>query len=252
MKVLHIGSVAGVAEMLCGKDDIVLQLKIADKFGFGQYYGKTILFDDPEELLKTALEYEFNYDRVVIHDDVEFYTEFHNPVMYWHGSKLRKMGEWDEPCIVSTPDLLQYTRLGHHLEAPVDLELFKPMAVTIEREWFCITRGYQYRQVRELIKKQYPSCDIINRAEFNVKYDKMPLVLNLVRNYVDCKYDYSKPEPKPIYSNSTTAIQAIACGCTVYTHDDKILPNTLLKVHDRKVVMVRFKKCLEALSLVKN
>lgn len=240
--------------MLCGKDDVVFQLRQLDTFGFGEYYKKTLYFDDPEELIKSAKQHEVFYDKIVIHDMVEFCTEFKNPVMYFHGSKLRKMGEWDEPCIVSTPDLLEYTRLGHHLEAPVDLELFKPMAVTIEREWFCITRGYQYRELRELIKKQYPSCDIINRAEFNVKYDKMPLVLNLVRNYVDCKYDYSKPEPKPLKYPivSTTALQALACGCSVYTHDDKILPNTLLKVHDRKVVMVRFKKCLEALSLVKN
>lgn len=247
---------AGVAEMLCGPEDVVFQLSQLDTFGFGEYYGRTKMFDDPEELIKSAREYEYHFDgvRVVIHDMVEFYTEFHNPIMYWHGTKLRGLGEWDEPCIVSTPDLLEYATIGFHIEAPVDLALFRELGFERHREWFCITRGYQHDEVKKLILSQYPSCYIVNRAKNNMPYAAMPGTLNHVRNYVDCKYDYSKPEPKPLKYPivSTTALQALACGCTVYTHDDKILPNTLLKVHDRKVVMVRFKKCLEALSLVKN
>ncbi len=68
----------------------------------------------------------------------------------------------------------------------------------------------------------------------------MPQYLSQYENYVDWKFDYSKPEPKSISASSCTAIQALSCGCRVWDKDGLELSPMLLLLHDSKIVTKKF------------
>lgn len=254
MRVLHIGSTAGVAEMLCKEDDLVLQLEDLDKYGFGDFYKKTIIFKDPDNLIHHAKGIENLYDYVIIHDLVEFENEFRNPIMFWHGSKLRQLKYWAKTCFVSTPDLLKYCDHAYYIPQPIDLDLFKPRE-GLEREFneMSIVRGYNHEDLKSRIHQKFPYCHIVNRSDDFTQYENMPYILNHIKNYIEAKYTYDRP-PKLLPSSqwSCTALQAKACDCTVTHLDGTLLPKELLKLHDRKVVMEKFRKCLEDLNYLRN
>jgi hypothetical protein len=239
---------AGVAELLCEKGDQVLQLKHLDPFEIGKHYRCTDYFDNIDHLVEAGKFIEDNFDHTIIHFFPQLLPEFPSATMYFHGTDLRNgLKEYNDFALLSTPDLLQYCPKGQVMEVPVDIEHFKKTDGERHTTWFSFSR----KDLIDLIHEQYPKCTVVDRKASYYSYEIMPTVLNNIKNYVDCKYDYSKP-PKPIYANSATAIQALACGCIVHTHNGEILPNSLLKDHDRETIIGKFKKCLEVQNLVRN
>ena len=115
VRILHLFSMAGVAEIMCkyGAGDKVLQLEQFDTFGFHEYYGVTELFKDLQSLIKRAEYIQTNYDKIVIHDYSEFKLNFPKSkvVLVFHGSKLRGLNEKEletvkeYPCYVTTSGL---------------------------------------------------------------------------------------------------------------------------------------------------
>lgn len=254
MKVLHLFSMAGVSELLAKEGDLVLQVKELDPFGFGLHYGNMEYHTDYLTVLERARQLEPEYDRIIIHDFNELLGEFpkEKSFIYFHGSKLRSLGresitEVQSKCsgvFLSTSDLLDYI-FGIVIPQPLDIEFFYERDLTREYDYLSIQRGYQFNEISNLIYKDFPQCEIRDRTKHILSYRSMPIFLNQIENYIDYKYDYSKPIPKPVIHYSLTGLQALACGCRVYTHGAEILSKTLLKEHDSKIIKEEFRKCLE-------
>jgi len=247
---------AGVAEMLTeesikqGHKSIVLQMKSLDPFGFGSYYGNTIYFDSVDKLLQTAWELSNTADYIILHDFVEYYREFpeNKLILYFHGTKLREFLKNDVEfhrikdkfkIIVSTPDLLDIIPDALYLPAPCDRNLFKENPQK-NGKWLTINRDYQKEFIEKKIRTRYPDVEYRNRQKEIIPYDQMPQYLSQYENYVDWKFDYSKPEPKSISASSCTAIQALSCGCRVWDKDGLELSPMLLLLHDSKIVTKKF------------
>jgi len=253
---------AGVAEILSkesnllGHESHVIQKRDLDPFGFGDYYKTDIYVDKLDTFVEALNSGSKMVDVVILHDWVEFIEEIEcdNIFIFFHGSKLRSMpykqvenvSRFAKGIFVSTPDLLEQVRYGHHLPAPVDLDLFKDRGESRSWNQLTINRKYQREYIENEIKKVYPECVYYERSMGKpMNYGIMPEVLNKWKSYVDMKYDYSNPEPKLLDVYSTTAVQALACGCDVYNGKKKKLPKSLVKTHDSKRVAKEFLKYIE-------
>ncbi len=257
MRILHIFSMAGVAEMLCEGDDQVLQLEQFDSMGFAEYYGVTKRYEDVNKLIKDAVLIEHLFNRIVIHDFHEYKDRFPKDkiVLYFHGSKLRGMDEVEltqvqqYPCIVSTPDLLDIIPNALYLPVPVDLELFNAEQFgpePIKESWICMNRKYNQDYIEPLIKAKYPKVEYLPRTrDTQIEYEDMPMFLSQYTDYVDWKFTYDKPIPLSIDATSCTGLQALAVGCIVWDHNGMQLSRNLLVIHDKKRIQKMFRKEIE-------
>jgi hypothetical protein len=254
---------AGIGEILSheanklGHHSLVIQKRDLDPFGFGDYYGNTVYVDALDKYVELLFESSRESDIVIVHDWIEFLDEIECPniYVYFHGSKLRTLPPEQIPeiekkvkgIILSTPDLLQYCPNGFVLPQPVDLELFKNFNKPRSYDQVTINRSYQRDYIEPLIKTRYPKCDyVVRNTTRPIPYDKMPDYLNNIKTYIDWKFDYSKPNPKTINAYSTTALQALSCGCTVVNSNAVRLSKTLLRKHDSKIVVQEFLKYIGA------
>ena len=243
---------AGVAEMLCQEDDQVLQLDQLDSMGFAEHYEVTKRYEVLQKLISDAEGMERLFNKIVIHDYHEFKDRFPKDkvILYFHGSKLRKMPEIEleqvrqYPCFVTTPDLLDILPHATYLPAPVDLELFAHFTSTEDNdEWLCMNRSYQQEEIEPLIKAKYPKVEYLVRSTKTlIQYEDMPDFLSQYDNYVDWKFTYDKPIPKTVPHPSCTGIQALAVGCKVYDHNGTVLNRNLLVIHDKKRISKRFRE----------
>ena len=255
---MHLFSMAGVAEMLCdnGAGDLVLQLRQFDDFGFGEYYKCTVLYDDLNRLIETAEFQEHYYDKIVIHDFHEFKDRFPKDkvILIFHGSKLRAMPDIEleqvkrYPCFITSQELFHYLPNAVYLPNPVDLKLFKPeYGKVLENDYFCINRSYQRDFIEKKIRERYPNIEYYERnAKSIVKYEDMPQFLGQHSNYVDWKFDYSKPEPLSLHDPSCIGLQALALGCNVYDNNGIQLQHNILAIHDAKQVAKGFMKEIDS------
>ena len=252
---------AGVGEILStysqrkGHKSFVLQMKGLDPFGFHSHYGNTVLFDSLDTLMESAYRASLTADYVVLHDFVEYYREFpeNKLILYFHGTKLRDLLKNDPEfnrikdkfrIIVSTPDLLDVCPNAFYLPAPCDRELFKTNPEKLGK-WLTINRDYQREFIEPKIKEKYPQVEYRNRQKVIIPYNEMPQLLSQYSDYVDWKFDYSKPEPKSINATSCTAIQALSCGLRVWDKDKCQLSTMLLILHDAEKVTDRFLEWLQ-------
>lgn len=251
MKVLHIFSMAGVAEMLCEPGDTVLQLDQFDTMGFAEHYGVTARHKDLLALINNAEQIESEYDKIIIHDFQEYKQYFAKDkvILFFHGSKLRSMDEVEltqvrqYPCIVSTPDLLDILPNATYLPTPVDLELFEHFVSTGDDDtWLCMNREYQRDIIEPKIREKYPKIEYMSRKDNIINYEDMPAHLSQYDNYVDWKFTYDKPVPKSISAASCTGIQALAVGLNVFDHNGMKLERNLLAIHDSKRIRQRFRE----------
>jgi hypothetical protein len=248
---------AGIGEILSneanklGHKSIVIQKRDLDPFGFGDYYGTTIYVDALDKYVELLFETSRKSDVVIVHDWIEFLDEIECPniFVYFHGSKLRTLPPEQieeitskiKGIILSTDDLLQYCPFGKVLPQPVDYDLFKNTNSPRYIDQLTINRKYQRDEIEPIIKSKFPKCVYLERTNMNIiKYEKMPERLNGIKEYVDWKFDYSKPIPNTVNVPSVTGLQALACGCTVLNSEGKKLDKSLLVKHDSKKVTQEF------------
>lgn len=248
MRILHLFSMAGVAEIMCkyGAGDKVLQLEQFDIMGFNQYYGVTEMFPDLQSLIKRALQIQTSYDKIVIHDYSEFKQNFPKDkvILVFHGSKLRSLSgpELESVkqyrCFVTTSDLFDILPFAKHLPAPYDKELFKK---DVEGHgWITINRSYQKDFIENKIKERYPDTYYYERTVINIiRYEDMPDFLSQYKDYVDWKFT-TETIPQSLPDPSCTGIQALALGLTVHDRNGCTLSPHLLLIHDPKLVVDRF------------
>lgn len=261
MKILHVFSMAGVAEILSkecqelGHQSFVVQMKSLDPFGFGEHYGNTVYFDDYAKLLEATYKASFEADYIILHDFIEFYNEFpkNKLILYFHGTKLRNILQNDPEfhriigdfrVIVSTSDLLEILPEAFYLRAPCDRSLFTKQNISSDK-WLTINRDYQKEYIEPKIRTRYPQVEYRNRQEKIIPYNQMPQLLSQYGNYVDWKFDYSKPDPKTIQALSCTAIQALSCGLKVWDYNGLEVDPMLLLNYDSKNVAKRFIEWLD-------
>jgi len=252
MKVLHLFSMAGVAEMLCEEGDKVIQLEQLDPFGFAEYYGVTGMWQELEPMIRWAEFHQEEYDKIVIHDYHEFKDRFPKDkvILYFHGSKLRGLDEIEltqvkeYPCIVTTSDLLDILPNATYLQVPIDLELFKPeFGKEKGDKWLCINRSYQKEYIKDKITEKYPDILYWERTSDRlIDYEDMPMFLAQCDHYVDWKFDYNKPDPRTLPDLSCTGLQAMAVGCTVHNSNGTVNNPLLLVLHDKKRIAERFRE----------
>ncbi len=248
MRILHLFSMAGVAEIMCkyGAGDKVLQLEQFDTMGFNEYYGVTEMFPDLQSLIKRASQIHTNYDKIVIHDYSEFKQNFpkHKVILVFHGSKLRSLNGSElesvkqYPCFITTSDLFDILPFAKHLPAPYDKELFKKDVEGYG--WITINRSYQKDFIENKIKEKYPDTFYYERTIGNIiRYEDMPDFLSQYKDYVDWKFT-TDTIPKSLPDPSCTGIQALALGLTVHDKNGCTLSPHLLLIHDPKLVVDRF------------
>ena len=250
---------AGISEILSmeanklGYQCIVIQKRDLDPFGFGDYYGTDVYVDAIDKYLELLYMSSKKSDVVIVHDWIEFLDEIECPniYVYFHGSKLRGLPPEQLPeiekkvkgIILSTPDLLEYYPNGMVLPQPVDMNLFFDKKRERTYPQLMINRSYQRDIIEPTIKAKFPDCIYRERNKHNLlSYRDMPEFLNSVTEYIDWKFDYSKPVPKTICSPSVTGIQALACGCKVIDSNGKKLPKSLLRKHNSVNVTQEFLK----------
>lgn len=259
MNILHFSSMAGVSEILAmesnklGHKSFVIQKTDLDPFGFGKYYGNTIYINAIDKYVELLFESSRKSDVVIVHDWIEFLDEIDcdNIYVYFHGTKLRGLPDHQLEIIrtkvkgifLSTPDLLDKCPYGIVIPQPVDLDLFYDYGQDRSFNQLTINRAYQRDLIEPVIKEKFPNCVYYERStspNHLIPYEQMPDMLNRWKEYVDWKFTYDKPTPKTVNAYSTTALQAIACGCKVYNHKGNLLPKSLLQKHDSKVVVKEF------------
>jgi len=249
MRILHLFSMAGVAEMFCkyGAGDKVLQLKQFDPFGFDVFYGFTESFEKLRDLIYRAEQIHNQYDKIIIHDFSEFRLSFPKDkvIFVFHGTKLRQMDEIEKcavktyPCFVTTMDLLDFLPNATYLPNPIDLEHFTPKKKG--NGWIAINRSYQRESIEKEIKEKYPKTFYYERNSKNiVPYVDMPQFLSEYDHYVDWKFTYDKPIPNSLPYPSCTGLQALAVGCTVHNGNGAILDRSELYLHDARRVSEMF------------
>lgn len=261
MRILHVFSMAGVAEILSkecqelGHASFVIQYRPLDPFGFGSHYGNTVYFDDYAKLFESAYKMANQADYVILHDFVEFYEEFpkNKLILYFHGTKLRNVLKNDPEfrriiggfrTIVSTPDLLDILPDAFYLRAPCDTSLFSKQKLSSDK-WLTINREYQREYIEPKIRSKYPQVEYRNRQKEIIPYEQMPQLLSNYGNYVDWKFDYSKPDPKTVNALSCTGVQALSCGLNVWDANGLQVDPMLLLNYDSKQVAKRFIEWLD-------
>lgn len=234
MKILHIGDMAGIAAIMSnecnklGHKSEVLQLDTWDTFRIGEYYKNTTYAKSKSELRALVVRKINNYDHMVIHDLPDFAEDLDGVALSYvfHGNMLRNSPKLIkrveniatmENIFVTTTDLLSYSKNTELLIRPVDRTLFKKQKITSDEAVTMISeRYYPY------LKKHLADfdIDIIVRDNYKVAYREMPEFLAQYGVYVDLKYQNSHP-PKIIKEMSSTGLQALACGLTVYDYNQK-------------------------------
>lgn len=257
VRILHFSSMAGIGEMLAyeanklGHQSFVIQKRDLDPFGFGDYYKDTVYIDSIDKYMQLLFDSSRNSDVVIVHDWIEFLDEIECPniYVYFHGSKLRSLPKEQietilskvKGIILSTPDLKEYCQYGNVLPQCVDYDLFYDYGFERSFDQMTINRKYQRDFIEPRIRQRFPNCIYYERNNSRpIPFHQMPETLNRWKEYVDVKFDYSKPEPKIINARSTTGLQALACGCKVYDYDGNIVSKNILPKHDSKQVVKEF------------
>ncbi len=258
MNILQLFDMAGVGAILgnefkkMGHSSISLQLKQLDPFGFGEYYGNTLYFDDLASLMNMKERVIYESDVVILHDYCEILPELEEkPVfMVYHGSKLRENrgkpldDRRAKKVFVTTDDLLAFKPDASLLDVPVDLDLFKNQHQSVRFGTLIMNRGRDRKYIENLLQQNgFFGYDYYDRQKDGIiPYNKMPDFLNKYDNYLDFKFDYARPTPNLLPRPSLTGLQALACGLRVFGPSGMLDKELLLSKHNSVVVA---RKCLQ-------
>ena len=237
MKILHIGDQAGSASItsnICtkmGHESLVLQDKNIETFLHGEYYKNTLYMekDDMFTALKAAISE--GYDHFVYHDQIALATaadHLHVSSSYmFHGNMLRQNTklynqvmnlESIDNIFVTTEDLLEFAPEAHLFNRPVDMDMFYNMGIKEKHQiGLCLTQERYVPFIRDMVRGSETGVFIVDRVKNKLEYKNMPSILNQYRLYYDIKYQPTHP-PTLIKDISQTALQALACGLTVWSN----------------------------------
>ena len=113
----------------------------------------------------------------------------------------------------------------------VDTDLFQPLDVTRNGCMGIISNHLDLHETLKILKK-FDDITIIDKSKNLTSYEKMPELLNKYKMFIDYKKTNFGLELKAL---SRTALEALACGCSVY-HDKQII-DKLPEEHKPEIVI---------------
>ena len=259
INVLHVLDIAGVPSILShfhtkygyGNSDIVFHKKNNFSYNISTFYGGK-LFKKFRDLIIYVLLKSKNYDVIHIHGAETLVPIFKitgkKIVLHYHGSdinqKERSLNKKRIFCR-SLADLIIYN--GKNMEKniitfrnvpkkflpnPIDTEHFHPRKNTRSHNLSFISDNLDKEETVKSIET-FGKTEIIDLDKQQILYSCMPDFLSKFETYVDIKimpWGYTLPDL------STTALQALSCGCNVYHNGIflKIFPNEHNPTHTLK------------------
>ena len=129
MKIAHINNISGIASIIAKeqrKHGHDVDIFVFNKMIYSQFGGIMVNYKSPFarwNLFKKLKEYEvwhYHYPYGSLKKTLERQNKEKIYLKHYHGSDLR--GKYDKDfCLVSTPDLLQYSPNGKWLPTPIDI-----------------------------------------------------------------------------------------------------------------------------------
>ena len=140
MKVAHINNISGVASILSKnqrQQGLEVDIFVFNKMIYNQFGGILINYKSPFSrwsILKKLKHYDvlhYHYPYGSLKRSLDKLSKEKIYLKHYHGNDIR--GKHDpDPCLVSTPDLLQYTPNGIWLPNPVDIDAIDQIVTSRE------------------------------------------------------------------------------------------------------------------------
>jgi len=258
IKVLHVLDIAGVPSIIShffnkfkkGQSDIIYFRKKSFSNSISKFYeGKS--FENFRELIFFGVPKSFHYDIIHIHGAENLIPLFKfsckKIVLHYHGSDIniksrslskkrifcRSMadliiynGKKMEPNIVTLKKIRK-----EYLPNPIDVDLFTPKPTKRHGELILVSKNLDKKKTISFVQK-FKNIQIIDLDIQQIPYRNMPNILSKFETYVDVKI---MPWGTILPDLSTTALQALACGCKVY-HDGKMIKDFPKEHHPYNVI----------------
>lgn len=243
-KILHVLDIAGVPSILSyyynklnkGKSDLIYHEKNSFSSTISRFYGGKS-FQKYRSLLLKGFFKSFQYDIIHIHG-AEILIPFFKLtgkkiVLHYHGSDINDKKRSRNKIRIfcrSLADLIIYN--GKKMESniitnrsvqklylsnPVDINHFHNKNKKRSGKLIIVSGNLDKQKTIEEANA-LGKIDVIDLDKQHIPYSKMPEFLSNYEMYIDLKimpWGYTLPDM------STTALQALACGCKVY-HSGKI------------------------------
>jgi len=243
--VLHILDIAGVPSIIShyynklnmGKSKLIYNEKNSFSYSISKFYeGQS--FKKFHRLLLNGLVESLKYDLVHIHGAeilIPFFKIFgRKVVLHYHGSDIMEPGrstsKWRIFCrsmadlIIFNADYMKPKIITskkvriEFLSNPIDIEHFSSRN---EKKYGCLSIVSSNLDKEKTIQKikKIENADIIDLDIQQIPYRFMPNVLSKYKVYADIKI---MPWGQRLKTLSTTALQALSCGCDVFFNDKLI------------------------------
>jgi hypothetical protein len=258
MKILHIGSTAGIAAILSKYQySKVLCRKKLDPFKISEFYNcKYPIFDTAYFFGLQALSRAPFYDILHIHSCFNVFKKLiklfkKKIVFHSHGTEARrrfkKLNKFKCVKLVATKDLLDIIKDSFYIPNPVDTDLFRDLGFSrFDKALLPVkqNRKHMYKYLlpiaNELAREIGVELVVWFVDEQPVQYKLLSGFLNCYKYFLDFNHGYIKKD-KDIPSHSALGLQAMACGCTVYSTFDKPR-NSLIEEHKPNNVLAKIKQ----------
>ena len=237
LNILHVGDMAGSAAItsnMCSKLDnpsVVITDDKVDAWNHGDYYQNTVRCKTTDVMIQIIKATIDNYDHVVYHDRFDIAAELDelhvDSSFMFHGNMLRQAPEMYnhvdnlesiDNLFVTTEDLIKYAPTAELFHRPVDLDMFtiNPNADRLDMG-LCLTQERYIKECNILTADEEQVVLVADRVKNIRSYSEMPEFLNGFKYYYDIKYQPTHP-PMLIPELSQTGLQALACGCVVWSN----------------------------------
>jgi len=249
IRTLHVLDMAGIGSIISHyqnefghKSQIIYRHKKDFGSKISAFYGGIGLSQFRSVIFRACVEAK-NYDIIHIHSAeslVPLFKLLHKKViLHYHGSDINDKGRsknkikilqrsMADAIVYNTSDMLpKIITINNtpkfHLINPIDTKLFHQYNIPKNGSLAFISKNLDKEKTTELIKR-YGDVKIIDIDDSPISYTKMPLILSKFTYFIDDKItDHGMIAPL-----SSTALQALACGCIVYRNMQKIdkMPET--------------------------
>jgi len=246
IKVLHVLDVAGVPSIIShyynklnkGRSDLIYHEKKNFSRTITRCY-EGIPFNNFRNLLLTGFFKSFQYNIIHIHGAETLIPFFKltgkKVVLHYHGSDIRHPDRSEDKKRIrcrSRAELILFNSKNMKQKIITSKEVRKEyLPNLVDTDHFCLkdvnrsgrlsitSSNHDKEKTIEDIKKEVGKTTIIDLDFQQIPYSLMPKVLSKYEMYVDIRI---MPWGQKLEELSTTALQALACGCKVY-HNGKII-----------------------------
>ena len=190
MKIAHINNTSGIASVIAKeqkKDGHEVDVFVFNKIIHSQFGGIMINYISPFarwNLFKKLKEYEvwhYHYPYGSLKRSLEKRNKDKVYLKHYHGGDLR--GRYDNDfCLVSTPDLLQYSPNGKWLPTPIDIaEINERIYSSLQRNDGTLEDGKQIRIAHYPYYENFTSTDYHSKTLQEVVREKKCELVEILR-----------------------------------------------------------------------